>query len=909
MLALGPLAFLSPWLLLGLLGLPLVLILLRILPPSPRRQPFPPLEILRRANVLPPRAATMPWWLLLLRLLALAFIILACARPVLNPAVVLGGTGPLLVVLDDGWAGAANWAAQRQALAEALDQAAREEREVVLLRTAPDERPAALQAQGAAVVAESLPSLAPKPWPVDRRDALERLRRLGLERAQVLWLSDGLANGPDGLEAAVGLHAALAGLGEVKLIQPAAGELASLVRAPVFEARALKVPVERASAEGTEPFTVLAEDADGGVLARTGLDLKPGQRTGEAAFDLPGDLRGRIARIALSPSRSLGDGFLLDNRWRPRRVGILTPSAEDARPLVSDTYFIERALAPVAELTRGTLDAILKADPSVIVVPDHGAFDAEQQKRIETWIDEGGVLLRFSGPRLAAAEGDGLVPVPLRQGERYLGGTLSWSEPLPIDDFAADGPFAGLEPSSEATIRRQVLAAPGPDLAKATLASLADGTPIVTGVQRGGGWLILVHTSANTSWSDLALSGLFVDMLTRTLQLAQGSAPRASARWELRDELDAFGALRPTKRASRPVLASEAFAAAKPSPSSPPGLYARVTDNADGGERRLLNLQRGLVGLVPLAEAAETFPAGEGYGKPVETPLGPGVLLAALLLLLAETLATLWLRGLIRRPVAMATTSCLLLLAWSGAAGAQPVEELAQTTRLAYVETGVPAIDDATRAGLVGLTRVARQRTSVEMDGPVGIDLESGELALFPLIYWPLRADQAALSPAAIEHLADYMQLGGLVLVDTADSGIVLPSLADEGPGMRRLRELLGGMDLPPLVPLPADHVLTRSFYLLQDAPGRVSGGTLWVDQVAADVNDGVSSLVVGSNDWAGAWAEDDYGRPLLPVVPGGERQREMARRFGVNLVMYALTGNYKTDQVHIPALLERLGQ
>ena len=73
--------------------------------------------------------------------------------------------------------------------------------------------------------------------------------------------------------------------------------------------------------------------------------------------------------------------------------------------------------------------------------------------------------------------------------------------------------------------------------------------------------------------------------------------------------------------------------------------------------------------------------------------------------------------------------------------------------------------------------------------------------------------------------------------------------------------------------------------------------------------NDGVASIIVGSNDWASAWAMDAAGRPVMPVIPGGDMQREMALRFGVNLVMYALTGNYKADQVHLPAIIERLGQ
>ena len=67
--------------------------------------------------------------------------------------------------------------------------------------------------------------------------------------------------------------------------------------------------------------------------------------------------------------------------------------------------------------------------------------------------------------------------------------------------------------------------------------------------------------------------------------------------------------------------------------------------------------------------------------------------------------------------------------------------------------------------------------------------------------------------------------------------------------------------------------------------------------------------MLLGSHDWAAAWARDGAGRYRFPVVPGGERQREMAFRFGVNLVMYAMTGNYKADAVHLPSILERLGQ
>jgi hypothetical protein len=133
------------------------------------------------------------------------------------------------------------------------------------------------------------------------------------------------------------------------------------------------------------------------------------------------------------------------------------------------------------------------------------------------------------------------------------------------------------------------------------------------------------------------------------------------------------------------------------------------------------------------------------------------------------------------------------------------------------------------------------------------------------------------------------------------------------------MREILAGLDIPELEPVPRDHVLTKSFYLLRDFPGRFGGGTLWVEALPAATEeqesrparagDGVSQILITSNDLAGAWAVGRDGQPLLPLTPGEPRQRECAVRVGVHLVMYVLTANYTAAQVHVPALLERLGQ
>jgi hypothetical protein len=202
----------------------------------------------------------------------------------------------------------------------------------------------------------------------------------------------------------------------------------------------------------------------------------------------------------------------------------------------------------------------------------------------------------------------------------------------------------------------------------------------------------------------------------------------------------------------------------------------------------------------------------------------------------------------------------------------------------------------------------------------MGVDLERDELAFYPILYWPITPDQPIPSDAAYAKLNEYLRTGGMIVFDTRDADVA--GFGAASPNGARLQRLAEPLDIPPLEPVPEDHVLTRTFYLLSDFPGRHQGRDVWVEAAPPDatraegmpfrnLNDGVTPVVIGGNDWAAAWAVGEGGTPMFPVGRGygGERQREMAYRFGVNLVMHVLTGNYKSDQVHVPALLDRLGQ
>src|SRR6516164_448327 len=881
MLALGSLAFVSPWLLLGLGGLPIIWWLLRVTPPAPRRIAFPPIRLLLGLVPREETPARTPFWLILLRMTLAAVVILAVAHPLLNPQAHLASSGPIIFVVDDGWAAARDWPARQAALNDLLARADREGRQVVLVTTAPtaaDEPPAPLVPARAADARAAVDALLPKPWPVDRRAALARLEALSLPAASsAIWLSDGLSDGGADDE----LAAYLSKRGSLRYLAAPAAEAPLMLAAGDANAQDVRIVLRSLPTPAPRLYQVRASGDDGRLLAREAATVEPGVKTASVRLAMPSELRNRVSRIEVEGDQSAGSVLLIDERWRRRPVGIVTAANTKGQPLLGENYYIERALGPFSEIRRGGVQELLKRELAVLIFSD-------------------------TGPDSPAEQADHLLPVLLRHGGgRTIGGALSWEQPSKLAPFAPESPFAGLAIPADVTVSRQVLAEPDLDLANKTWARLADGTPLVTAEKRGQGWIVLVHTTANADWSNLALSGLFVEMLRRTVAMSQGVAGASEEALPPIETLDGFGRLQRAPPTARPISGKE-VASAIASPQHPPGFYG-TTDS-----KRALNLSAGIAELepiesLPLGTTRESFPRGR------EIDLRPPLLTAALLLTLADLLIAYALRGLLRRRLAQPAAA--FLFAVLGAASAAHADDafVVQATselRLAYVRTGNDQVDAVSRAGLIGLTATLNRRTAVETAEPLAVDIESDELIFFPLLYWPVAAGQAPPSSTAVERINRYLGTGGTILFDTRDGDDQTPgSFGGAALSAQRLRRLVGAIKIPTLVPSPPDHVLTKSFYLLHEFPGRWNAGSLWVEPVEDRVNDGVSSVVVGANDWAAAWAVDGQGRPAFAVVPGSEGQREMAMRFGINLVMYVLTGNYKSDLVHVPAILERLGQ
>lgn len=499
MTLLGPIGFLSPWLLLALLALPILWLILRAVPPAPIRRLFPGVVLLLGLKDDDQVSDRTPWWLLLLRMLAVAAIIIDLAGPILNPDTddVAGGDAPLLVLMDGSWSSAASWRARTQALDGLLAKASRDDRRVALIKlTAPE--PVSFSA--ADDLRTRIVGLSPDAWEPTADQTERAIALLPEGDFDTFWLSDALAR--DNRQT---LLTAIEPRGTVTVFE---ANQSVLGLAPArFEDGNIVLSALRAQSTAEREVTILAQGRDPAgnpaTLARATATFTAGENTAETALSLPSELRARITRFEIEGNRSAGATTLPDDSLRRREVALIAGREDrEGLQLLSPTHYLEKALEPTADLLAGALTDVIPANPDVIALADVATLGMAEQDALLDWLDEGGILLRFAGPRLAASDvsrdsEDPLMPVRLRAGGRSVGGAMSWGEPKSLAAFGEDSPFFGLQIPPDVTVSAQVMAQPDPALAERVIAQLSDGTPLVTRKYVGQGQIILFHVTAN----------------------------------------------------------------------------------------------------------------------------------------------------------------------------------------------------------------------------------------------------------------------------------------------------------------------------------------------------------------------------------------------------------------------------
>ena len=872
--------FLAPLVLLGLLTLPIVWWILRISPPKPRDQIFPPLRILEGVQSEEETPAGTPLWLLLFRLLMVALVTFALAQPIIKSATSETLSRPTILI-DQSVFSAPVWEDIIDEAERITRIAQRNNLEVSLITS--EEEP--LGFRPARETLETLKSLQPVAY-VSDFDGLDIE-----DGSDIYVLSSGLKGS------------------EIENLPKAATIFKPDVQPIILPGDVRETPKGfdtdwyRPSSTTPTAHTIEALGAGGGVIAAEDIRFTPGAELATLSFNLPAQLRSRVARLRVSGVRSAATVELLDDSFGRPLVGVLRANADTSSPLLTEPFYAKQALLPFADVFEGDQETLLALKPSILVMPDSQRSDDES---VKDFVEKGGILIRFAGARLAKRP-DTLLPVPLRVGDRAIGGALAWESPQKLAPFSNDSPFAGLLVSEEVTVSKQVMAEPGIETDTRTWARLEDGSPVVTSAPLGQGRIVLFHVTAGPEWSNLSLSGLYVDMLQRLLPLAKGRAveqTESAADWVLDRELDAFGRLQ-SPPPGLPNLSNSDFGTLSASAAALPGTYRQ------GTRIRSLSVIRD-----PSIVKDISTPSGStvrNYGETSDSSLMGKLLGFALFALALDALFALVASGRLSylKPMRHVAAILIIGLVFAPQAMAQDearIAEAATGLHLAYVETGDTRRDDLSRAALEGLKEQLDGRTTIEPAGVHGITADMPGLEMYPFLYWPVRRDAPSLTPAERLNINAYMASGGTIVFDTGDEGDRVLRAGEPRPGLKRISE---GLDIPRLTEAPEDHVLTKSFYLLQVFPGRWANGPVYVQAATSGTSgrDGVSPVIIGSNDWAAGWAVTKDDGALIDLEKDIPRQREFSIRFGVNIAMYALSGNYKADQVHAAALVERLGE
>ena len=599
-------AFANPWLLSALITLPILYFLLRLTPPRPQKQLFAPMLFLQQLKPKEEVAYRSPWWLILLRLILVTCLILALAAPHYQPSPQeFKGEENILMIVDDRWASAPNWEQRKNNVENWLQHAQENGRGIALVNTS-EAGKADFSLQRATDALNTFAASQPKPSDINVSGfvaALNEQKKTGyFEKFDTwIWFTNGL-NSQGNRELANALN-------DLEMENPIIYTPNDLRLVKIDGARHkqenLEVSLSRLPQNIAQAGYVVAYDKNNRVLARQEFIFAAEETVMKIVFEQPIELRNEFYQIKLeenilgdnnnSAVKHAGGTYLLDAGNKRRKVGLASgENNEDTQPLLSPVYFLSRALQPFAQIQEVDIgndeefDNLIDNGVSTLIVADIGTFSQSAQSKISEWVQNGGVLVRFAGPRLAASEQQSLIPVQLRQGSRNLSSTLSWSTPQHLAPFADKSPFAGIVVPDDVTVTKQVLAEPTIDLEQNIWARLQDGTPLVTAAQRNNGWIVLFHMSAGPDWSSLPLSGAFVDMLRRIVALSYANAPQNNTSQiegdgEIDESaivlaptaiLDGFGKLIPPTTQTPPLVVANT-GSPKPSLDNLPGFYGQ----------------------------------------------------------------------------------------------------------------------------------------------------------------------------------------------------------------------------------------------------------------------------------------------------------------------------------------------
>lgn len=628
------------------------------------------------------------------------------------------------------------------------------------------------------------------------------------------------------------------------------------------------------------------------------------QNFGNFSVEIPKEKNDLIYYFKISNSKSVSSVAIKSNYVKKKKIGLVQTNFQDNdNEYFRANFFVRKALESNYDLKSLPLDQLLSPNKSLIISDDFDTTFFGFEERILQWIGEGGTFLKFAGDKfLSHAENNQLSSVlgiiPITKKVISVDGELSFKRNLSIAQISGKSPIRDFEIPKKIKINKYIEIPKNIDNLKLKFwVKLDNGAPLITQRPYEKGNLILVHLPANNEWSNISLSIFFPDLLNKIIQISRGiNAEEVQQIFKPLKILDALGNL-VEPRIDTLNLDSKIFMDSKLTRDNPPGLYKNELGFHGLNISDYLQNEYDYIYL-PKEIIIDDFNSNSSF------EIKNFLVLLCLLVFVCETLVNFLGRDFLKfkyfNPLKV---MFLILIVFSPniVFANEKLDYLGQT-KLAYIQTGVEEIDRINYEGLREISSYISSKTSAILGSPIGLDLEKDEIDYFPIIYISLIKNAKNLNDISLGKLQNFINSGGILLFDCKAS---FESLFVED-CLILFKKHYKNLDISAFKKLTSESTLSKSFYLLNSYPGR-KNEMVYIAYNNQINNDKVLSIVIGNNDWTGAWAKDANNSFLLPLFENDKEQRDLSFRFGTNIVLYSLTGNYKSDQVHIPEILKRM--
>ena len=888
--------FINPSALLGFILVPVLFIILKSFPPKPSRITFSSLFIIKKIKIDNSKILKYPIWLLLFRILILALVIAFFSEPYFkNKSFTNNQYKNYIIFLDSGWSASSKWGSYKNVILDIASEAEKNKSKLYLINTSRFERDDLKFFYKKENLAIYLNKLKPEPLQIKR-----------INKNDLLFLKNKYSNlntfalfskfdSKDIEEQNKYLSSIKKIFPDVKIISPQ--NSITIIDKVDVKNEAIFIKLKRfGDLNTTKKIKINILGNNNEIFYNKIYKIPAGRNFIEIKEDLPIDLINRTHKIKLINESHAASVFYFDDANKQKRIAIVSDNSESNKnPLLSPNYYIKKALLDY-KLIFGTLEEILTKNPNLIICSEDVKINDEYTEKINSWIEKGGILIRFSGPK-SKKTNLFLSDKNIQKSIRTIGGDLSLSKKVSIKDFSKTNIFYGINTKNKIKFKKQLILYETENIK--TLIFLNDNTPLISAKDKKKGKIILFHVTANNDWSDLPFSSLFKDILNRILLFSETPSFEISSPLKISKKIDQNGNLSsPDKIVYYNPLSD--LKENYPNKKIPPGIYENNTISY------AINLS-GRLNLEPFYNNIDKQYQITNSYKNDSVELKKYILNLIVLFFLLDVFISILIKNNLNPFQIKYISKYFTLVIFISMLLEKNVasNELTNNIYFAYVSSKNLEVDEIVFKGLSALKAKVSERTAVEISGVRKINLKQDDIFYYPLIYWPFAEPMEKLDKKTKIKLKNYFDNGGVIFFDFFSNNRKIISTSSQE--LTDIRSFLSFLDINELKQLSKNHTLTKSFYLLKNFPGRWNNKILLLDNKDLEIKDGVSSVILGFNSWASAWALDKNNYPLFPLAPSGEKQRELAYRFGINVLIYSLTGNYKSDQVHSKSILKRL--